>query len=148
MSKREILAKAGEAETLNVMGNQIALLCTGAQNGGAWSLIEAVFPQGSGPPMHHHDWDECYYVVEGQMRFQLPGREQQLSAGDFFYAPAGLTHGFQGASATPARMLVFDVPSHQEGYFRDAAREVVDLPADFAKVPAIGERHGIQFVKK
>jgi quercetin dioxygenase-like cupin family protein len=147
MEKREIVVRSGQGERLNVMSNAITLVVTGEQTARAWSLIEGVFPQGSGPPLHHHDWDECYYVLEGEVRFLQPGREQVLSAGDFFYAPAGLVHGFQGASVTPARALIFDVPAHAAGYFRDASREVVDLPADLAKVPAIGERHGIRFVR-
>jgi quercetin dioxygenase-like cupin family protein len=147
MDKREIVVKSGQGEKLNVMSNLISFLVTGEQTARAWSLIEGVFPKGSGPPLHHHDWDECYYVLEGEVRFHHLRGEQVLSAGDFFYAPAGLVHGFQGASATAARMLIFDVPAHAEGYFRDASREVVDLPADLAKVPAIGERHGIRFVR-
>jgi mannose-6-phosphate isomerase-like protein (cupin superfamily) len=148
MEKREIVLNAGQGEILSVMGNRITFLCTGEQTGRAWSLFEGVFPEGSGPPLHHHAWDECYYVIEGEMRFSFADREEVVCAGGFVYAPAGTIHGFKGGSTTPARMLVFDVPAHAEGYFRDAAREVVNLPADVAKVPAIGERHGICFIRK
>jgi glyoxylate utilization-related uncharacterized protein len=90
-------------------------------------------------------WDEGYFVVAGQLRFSVEGRETIASAGDFVYVPGGTLHGFAGASDEPARVLIFDAPSTAEGFFRDAAREVREIPGDLGKVPGIGARHGIAF---
>jgi uncharacterized RmlC-like cupin family protein len=69
-----------------------------------------------------------------------------VGSGDFLYVPGGTVHGFRGASETPARMLIFDAPAHAEGFFRDVEREVTEMPRDLAKVPVIGQRHGIEFL--
>ncbi len=70
-----------------------------------------------------------------------------IAAGDFLYAPGGVLHGFQGMSEQPARLLIFDAPAAAEAFFRDVEREVRELPADLAKVPAIGDRHDLHFVR-
>jgi quercetin dioxygenase-like cupin family protein len=147
MKKQSAVVPRGSVETLPVLGCPVSFLCRGEQTGGAWSLMETVLPKGGGPPPHHHPWDECYYVVEGRVRFQLDGREHLLGPGDFVYAPGGTLHAFAGDSEGPARLLVFDAPAHTEGFFRDVYREVKEVPGDLHKMPEIGDRHGLHFVR-
>lgn len=147
MPKQMVVVKDGAGEALQVMGAQVKFLCTGEKTGGGWSLMETAVPEGSGPPPHRHPWDEAYFVLEGEVRFSLEGREQLFRAGDFIYAPANTLHGFHGTSKSPARMIIFDTPAHAESFFREVHREVRDIPADLGKVPAIGERHDIHFVR-
>jgi len=147
MAKQAMVMRRGEAEELRVMGAAVRFLCGADKTDRSWSLMEVEVPERAGPPPHDHPWDEAYYVVAGEVRFQLDGREQVFSAGDFIFAPGGTVHGFQGASAKPARLIIFDAPAHAESFFRDVDREVRDLPRDLAKVPQIGDRHQIHFVR-
>ena len=144
MAKQIVVTKRGQAETMSVMGAAVRFLCGADKTDRAWSLMEVGLPAHAGPPPHHHPWDEAYYVVEGEVNFSIDGKERLVKAGDFVYAPAGTLHGFAGASAKPARMIIFDAPAHTEGFFRDVDREVKGA-GDMAKVPAIGERHQIHF---
>lgn len=146
MAKQSVTVKRNEGEKLDVLGAEVRFLCKGERTGRAWSLLEAMLPMDAGPPPHEHPWDEAYYVVEGEVRFQLGSETHQVKAGDFLYAPGGVVHGFKGASRAPARLLVFDAPAHAEGFFRDVHNEVKDLPRDLAKVPGIGERHKLRFL--
>jgi quercetin dioxygenase-like cupin family protein len=145
MSKQMAVVKHGDAEELNAMGAAIRFLCGAEKTEGGWSLMEVELPERAGPPPHDHPWDEAYYVVAGEVRFHLEGREQVFKSGDFIYAPAGTVHGFQGASAKPARVIIFDTPAHTEGFFRDLDREVKEMPRDLGKALAIGQRHQITF---
>jgi len=145
MSKESVVVRHGEAEELRVMGAAVKFLCAADKTDNAWSLMEVELPERAGPPPHEHPWDEAYYVVEGEVRFVLGGREQLVKAGDFLYAPGGTVHGFQGASARPARMIIFDAPAHAESFFRDVDREVKEMPRDLGKVLDIGKRHQINF---
>jgi quercetin dioxygenase-like cupin family protein len=144
MGKQASVVKQGEGEAMNVMGAQVRFLCAAEQTEKAWSLMEVGLPMHSGPPPHHHPWDEAYYVVEGEVKFSIDGKERLVKAGDFVYAPGGTVHGFAGASEKPARVIIFDAPAHTEGFFRDVDREVKGA-GDMAKVPAIGKRHEIHF---
>jgi quercetin dioxygenase-like cupin family protein len=145
MGKEAVVIESGRAETLQVMGAQVSFLCPGSNTGRQWSLIEVQVPRDAGPPAHEHPWDEGYYVVAGAAHFLIGERELVAHPGDFLYAPAGVVHAFHGASDEPARLLVFDAPAAAEGFFRDAAAEVRELPQDLHKVPEIGARHRLRF---
>jgi quercetin dioxygenase-like cupin family protein len=145
MTKQPFVSKNGEGEILPVLGSQLKFVCGGERTGHAWSLIECSAPRDVGPPPHRHDWDEAYYILAGKFRFSVDGRESVLAPGDFLFVPAGTVHGFSGMT-DDARLLVFDAPAHAEGFFRDTAREVREMPRDLPKVPEIGERHGIHFL--
>lgn len=141
-----IVRRRGEVQALRVLGTEIKFLCEGENTKKVWSLTECAAPRDAGPPPHHHAWDEAYYVLEGEVRFTVDGRDVVLGAGEFVHIPGGTVHGFQGASDAAARMLIFDTPANAAGFFRDAEREVRDIPADLPKVPAIGARYGIHFL--
>ena len=146
MCKQAIMMGRDEGEKLSVLGTELRFLCLPDQTGQAWSLMEAVLPLDAGPPPHEHPWDEAYYVVEGEVDFVLGDSARRVRAGDFLYAPGGTVHAFKGASAHPARVLVFDAPAAAEGFFREVHREVRQMPRDAALIPGIGERHGMRFV--
>lgn len=141
------VTRAGEGEQLSVTGGSVRFLCPERSTGRGWSLMEAVLPRGAGPTPHEHPWDEGYFVVEGELRFVLGDRELTAKSGDFLYAPAGVVHAFQGASDTPARVLVVDVPAAAEAFFRDVDREVKDFPRDAHKLLEIGARHRMRFLR-
>jgi quercetin dioxygenase-like cupin family protein len=147
MTKQAVVVRNGESEALSVTGAEVRLLCAGELTGQAWSVSECTAPENSGPPPHQHAWDEGYYILEGEIRFTLGDKQVVAKRGDFVYVPANTLHGFQGASATPARMLYFDAPAHAGSFFRDAAREIKDFPRDAYKMAEIGERHGIHFIR-
>ena len=146
MSKQVVMMKRGDGEQMNVLGVRLRFLCAADKTEHAWSMMETILPRHSGPPAHEHPWDEAYYVVEGEVRFEVDGRVELLKAGDFIYAPGGTVHAFQGASEHPARVLIFDAPAHAESFFRELDREVRDMPRDLAKLPEIGARHDVHFM--
>jgi mannose-6-phosphate isomerase-like protein (cupin superfamily) len=124
----------------------LTMLCEASETGGAWSLFEEEVPSGMGPPPHRHDWDEAYYILDGEIDFHIDGAAVRSRRGDFNYLPRGTVHGFKGASSGSARLLIFAAPAHGSEFFHELNNEVLDIPADLRKVPEIGERHGIEFV--
>ena len=141
-----VILKANEGNVLNVLGMPLRFLCDAEETDGAWSLMEEEIHVGLGPPPHRHDWDEAYYVIEGALDFEMDGKQVRIERGDFAYLPRKTVHAFKGASPSPARVLIFAAPAHSSAFFEDVNREVRKVPEDLAKVPAIGRRHGIEFV--
>ncbi|HEY4645483.1 MAG TPA: cupin domain-containing protein [Steroidobacteraceae bacterium] len=141
-----VTVKAGEGNTLNVLSMPLRFLCDAKDTEGAWSLMEEEIPVGLGPPRHRHDWDEAYYVLEGALDFEIDGKPVRLEPGDFAYLPRNTAHAFKGASPSPTRVLIFAAPAHSSAFFEDVNREVRKVPDDLAKVPEIGQRHGIEFI--
>jgi quercetin dioxygenase-like cupin family protein len=99
-----------------------------------------------GPPPHRHDWDEAYYILDGEIDFEVDGNPVKSRTGDFNYLPRGTVHSFKGASSSPARVLIFAAPAHGSDFFRELNDEVHSLPEDGAKIPEIGRKHGIEFL--
>jgi len=146
MKKEAMIVKNGEGEELSVLGTKVRFLLEAAKTNHSFSLMEVELPKDQGPPPHDHPWDEAYYIVDGDVWFMVQNKEQVFSTGDFVYAPGGTLHSFRGAGEKPARVLVFDAPATAEGFFRDAAREIVTYPDDLIKVPEIGARYQLRFL--
>jgi mannose-6-phosphate isomerase-like protein (cupin superfamily) len=140
------IVKAGERAPLDIFGMPLTMLCESGETRGAWSLFEEEVPLGMGPPPHRHDWDEAYYILEGEVDFEVDGEVVSSAKGDFNYLPRNTVHGFKGASASPARVLIFAAPAHGSEFFHELNDQVRSLPEDGAKIPVIGERHGIHFM--
>src|SRR6185369_5908500 len=128
MTKEAISVKRGEGESMTVLGAGVRFLLPADKTEHSFSLMEVELPKDQGPPPHEHPWDEAYYIIEGDVWFLVEDSVQVYSTGDFVYAPGGTIHSFRGASDSPARVLVFDAPATAEGFFRDAAREIVSYP--------------------
>jgi mannose-6-phosphate isomerase-like protein (cupin superfamily) len=140
------IVKAGDRAPLNVLGMPMTMLCESHETGGNWSLFEEDVPLGMGPPPHRHDWDEAYYILDGEVDFQIDGEAVRSGRGDFNYLPRGTVHSFKGASKELARVLIFAAPAHGSEFFHELNEKIHQLPQDGPKIPQIGERHGIEFM--
>src|SRR3954452_23299354 len=89
-----IIVKTGEVTPLNIVGEQITVLASGAQTG-SYEIFHQAGPEGSGPPPHSHPWDEAFYVVKGEIAFGIEDRELVAQAGTLVHLPAGTTHWFR-----------------------------------------------------
>jgi quercetin dioxygenase-like cupin family protein len=57
------------------------------------SVIESAAPPGfTGPPLHHHDFDETFYVIEGELTFRLRDELIRVPAGELVFAPRRVPH--------------------------------------------------------
>jgi quercetin dioxygenase-like cupin family protein len=106
---------------------------SGDETGGQYSLLENHVPQGDMPPLHvHHDEDEVFHVLDGELTLFLPGQEVALSAGETFRAPRDIPHTYRVESTT-ARLLVFCAPARFDGFVR-----AVSEPAPEEELPPRG----------
>lgn len=90
----------GEAPAYWQVGILWAMLATGEQTGGAYSLMWELCPQGSGPTPHFHDQDEQFYVIDGEITYRADGQELKATAGSFVLIPRGTVHSFRVDSET------------------------------------------------
>jgi quercetin dioxygenase-like cupin family protein len=98
--------------------------------GGRLTAWEELLPHRSSPPLHvHHEDDEAWYVLDGQLTFQVGDFSWTVGTGAFVWAPRGLPHTFRVDSPT-ARMLALAVPG---GFGRFAL--ATGLPADSPGLP-------------
>ena len=88
-----------------------------AETDHTFSQIETNDPRGSGPPLHlHHNEDETFYVLEGEVTVQVGDERIDLAAGDFLFGPREVPHAYVVRSQR-ARMLVTASPAGVEQFF-------------------------------
>lgn len=77
-----------------------------AETGGAYSLTEHLVTAASNPPMHvQTDEDEAFYILEGEVEFEVDGIVALATPGTFAYVARGAAHTFR-VKTDVARMLV------------------------------------------
>ena len=109
------------------------VLLRSEQSGGEVSVIETAPSPGVGPPVHHHEFDETFYVIEGELTFQLRDERFRVAAGELAFAPRGVPHTFANLSEARARQLIVCTPAGFERYFaRMAAERPATGPPDWA----------------
>ncbi len=127
----------------------------GNQTNGAYSLLEIVVPPGGGPPLHvHHNEEEAFYVIEGELKVQVWDREAKASAGSFVLLPKNIPHAFRIEDSRPAKVLALLSPPGFEGYFIDYGRPAeanalpppTDVPPDLEKMVEVAARYGSHVV--
>ncbi|MGB9145260.1 MAG: cupin domain-containing protein [Acidobacteriaceae bacterium] len=101
-----------------------------AETGGGLFVMEHTHLMPGGPPLHlHPSQDEWFYVMEGNVAFQLGDRQVTLGPGESVLGPRRVPHTFSSVSATPSRLLIaFSPAGKMEAYMRDSAK--AGPPAD------------------
>jgi mannose-6-phosphate isomerase-like protein (cupin superfamily) len=79
---------------------------TMAETAGAYSLTEHLVTAASNPPMHVQvDEDEAFYIVDGEVEFEVDGQIVTATPGTFAFVARGAAHRFR-VLTDQARMLV------------------------------------------
>src|SRR5438876_6936963 len=102
MTHPPTLRKSGEGRTIAVVGDVYRLLATGDDTNGKYALWEAIVPPGGGPPPHVHSRvEESFYILEGEITFQIGDQRIMTTAGTFANMPVGTPHSFKNESSKP-----------------------------------------------
>ena len=101
-----------------------SVLLRSEETGGHVSVTEIVVPPHSaGPPLHTHDFDEAFYMLEGELIFQADDALVTKGAGDVFFAARNVPHALANHSDAPARYVLVCTPA---GFERHWARIAAD----------------------
>jgi len=148
------------AERIRLGGDEIAVLATSAQTGGALFAVQVRMPPGGGPPvMHRHEPGEVYHVLEGEFAFYVGGadpgsrdgvgaiRRFTARAGEVVPLAGGVPHTIRNESGDDAVAFVVHAPgAPMEGFSRAAAALAVDGTPAMDAVLAIAAENGIELL--
>lgn len=102
---------------LGIGAGTYTILISGEQTDGAYTLIDMLVPAG-GPPPHRHDFEEMFYMLEGELDVTFRDEHHRIGPGQAINIPANAPHVFRVASATPARFLCLCLPAGQDEFFK------------------------------
>ena len=77
-----------------------------------FALFESELPpHAGGPPVHVHDADdEAFYVLRGNVTFEIDAATYAVAEGGMAFVPRGTRHTFANPTGAVARMLVIATP--------------------------------------
>jgi quercetin dioxygenase-like cupin family protein len=98
--------------------------------------------------LHRHDFDEAFYMLEGELTFRLGDELITRGAGELAFAPRGAAHTLANLSQAPARYVLVCTPAGFERHFarRQAESDGVEPPSwalkEIPEVVRLGPRIG------
>ena len=123
--------------SVHYIAHTFSFLATGEDTDNAYSLIHCYFRKGFTPPPHYHQLeDECFYILDGEIEFQVGEKTFTASAGDYVSAPRGIPHSFNLLSET-AKALLIITPAGFETLFREFGdpAQSLELPPEPSELP-------------
>lgn len=143
-----LVLKAEEGRTpapLNVVGETGLAKVRSADTDGQLCLFHFTAPPMSGPPLHRHSReDELFYVLEGEIVFQLDGVRHLVGPGGTVYSPRGVVHAYQNFTSRDARLLIGTMPGAFGTMFEEmsAATPAGEMPP-IQVLEALHAKYGI-----
>ena len=113
------------------------VLLRGEDAGGNVSVTEiTVPPHTAGPPLHTHDFDEAFYMLDGELIFQVDDTLVTKGPGELSFAPRNVPHALANHSDEPARYLLVCTPAGFERHWARVAAEAAGVePPPWALKP-------------
>ena len=118
--------------------NAPKVLLRSEESGGHVAVVELT--GGGRPPLHWHDFDETFYVLEGELTFQLGDDLFTRQAGELAFAPRSVPHTYANLSGAPARALLVITPAGFERYVDRLAGRIGEsepLPEASKPIPEV-----------
>ncbi len=148
-----IVRTSDVGRTVAVVGDVYRFLATGEDTDGTYAMWEAIVPPGGGPPPHvHRREEEGFFILEGEITFQIGDNRVVAKAGTFANMPIGTPHSFKNESNTTAKMLITIAPAGLEQMFFEVSsplpQHATSAPhpthSDIEKLLEIAPKYGIE----
>jgi quercetin dioxygenase-like cupin family protein len=137
-----------ETTALWFLGCQVWIRASAAQTAGSLGVVEQIVPPGFGSPYHvHHNEDEEFYVLEGQIRFFSGDQSWVLGPGGFAFLPRDVPHGFRTEGDVPSRSLLMATPGGFASFVTELSTSTPPVgPPDMALLMATATRYGVEIL--
>jgi quercetin dioxygenase-like cupin family protein len=86
---KPIALAEGEGDIFWAFGVLVTVKASSGETGDKVAVTEQFGPKGVGSPLHvHHNEDEWFYILDGEVTFWVAGKVIVASAGSFVFRPA------------------------------------------------------------
>lgn len=118
-TRNPVISRAEEQKWLvTALGERLSIRVRSKDVGGAYTIIQAIFPPHFGPPLHIHEReDEIFQITAGRLHFICNGEEFDAGAGDIVVVPKGSPHTWRNNSDEPAHLLGLLTPGGADEMF-------------------------------
>ena len=114
----DLVVKQASGTQFEFVGENIAIKTFGKDTHGKYSLMHWVSAPGMvAAPHTHEEYEETFYILDGELEFVLGTDSVRARAGDFVRVPPNVRHGYRNNSEQPTTMLVSFAPGGMEELF-------------------------------
>lgn len=139
-----VLSPSERPKALEIVGEKLTVLADRSETRG-YEVFLQEGPAGSGPPPHHHGWDEAFYVLEGTVDFGVGERTLTATAGTFVHLPAGTSHWFRFGAGGGRMISLTGEGSRAADFFRGVNAALPDGELDVAVIGRVASKHDLTF---
>lgn len=146
--------RTGEGEARWWFAALAEIKATAQDTDGQLTIVEVTEPPGAQAPLHvHHREDEGFWILDGDVTFEVGDETIHASAGDFAWGPRDVPHRYTVGPAG-CRMLFLLTPAGFEGLVRDMSEPAAehtlppasDVPPDMERVARVAEAYGCELL--
>jgi quercetin dioxygenase-like cupin family protein len=151
---KPVAVASGEGEARWWFGALAVIKATAADTGGQMTIVEITEAPAAEAPLHvHHREDEGFWILEGDVTFEVGDITIKAHAGDYAFGPRDIPHRYRVGDAG-CRMLFICTP----GGFEDlviamsepAGSRTLPPPPDeepdWERIAAIARAHGAELL--
>jgi len=106
-------------------------------------LFEVSAAKRSGPPPHSHPCSETFYVLEGELVFELGRYEHCAGPGAVVPVPANVQHPYRGLSQR-VRLVTLNSPAEAHAFFAQRHERLLTMPDDLPALVEVARAHGLR----
>ena len=153
---KPIAVRSDEGEAYWFFGNLAVIKTTADDTAGQLTVVEITAPPGLEVPLHvHRRDDEAFWILEGDVTFEVGGNAIEAHAGDYVFGPRDIPHRYT-VGHDGCRMLFITVPGGLEDLIRDTSESAPSRtvppppeppdPAEMERLSALVAKRGYEFV--
>jgi quercetin dioxygenase-like cupin family protein len=127
---------------LNVLGTKVTVLASNAATQ-SYEITLQQGDEGTGPPLHSHNWDEFFFVLKGKIEFTCGGKTVMCIPGTLVHVPAGTIHGFRYGTGGGEMLELTGQGGFATKIFTVISKEIPPGPPDIPKVLEVLKQNGV-----
>src|SRR5439155_18138950 len=150
---KEIALHRDEGQSIWMLGILMTFNATTQDTDWALRPVEGLHAPGTGAPPHiHHNEDEFFYVIDGEVEVTIGDQKVQGKAGSFVFAPRDIPHSYTVTGSQNSRLLLGAAPAGLENCFIELGEPAASLtippqtPPDLEKLLPIAKKYNVDFL--
>jgi quercetin dioxygenase-like cupin family protein len=152
-----VAVRSSEGEARWWFGSLAVIKARAADTGGQMTIVEVTEHPGVEAPLHvHYRDDEGFWILEGDVTFEVGGTTIEARAGDYVFGPRNIPHRFT-VGDQGCRMLFILTPGGIEDVIRATSEPAPShslpplsqeepSPEEIEAVKAIVKQHGYELL--
>ena len=150
------IIEPGGGKHILIAGDINSILLAKNQTNGTYSIVEGrIYPgRGPPPPIQTREYKGSY-VLDGELNFNVEGKQVISKAGTMINIPPNVIHSFKNHTDNIVRVLIIIAPAGMEKLFEEVGTEVFDTniakPSNSSneekkRLVEISKRYGVEII--